>query len=123
MYKSYFGRNGQVRFSCPEEYYELLGYLAKSDGSTALTWENNEDQGAWGSEGRIHFNTRRLPTVGSLRFTAGNGSTFKRVNCNDFVEHLYKYHHFVQGKYQNQATIRSTIPAAYLPYFEKGLRS
>ena len=27
MYKSYFGRNGQISFSCPEEYYELLGYL------------------------------------------------------------------------------------------------
>ena len=55
MYKSHFGRNGQVSFSCPEDYYELLGYLAKSDGSTSITWENNEDQGAWGSEGRIVF--------------------------------------------------------------------
>lgn len=33
MYKSYFGRTGQVRFSGLEEYYELLGYL-ESDGST-----------------------------------------------------------------------------------------
>ena len=55
MYKSRFGRNGQVNFSCPEDYYELLGYLAKSDGTTSITWENNEDQGAWGSEGRICF--------------------------------------------------------------------
>lgn len=65
MYKSHFGRNGQVGFSCPEEYYELLGYLAKSDGSTSITWENNEDQGAWGSEGRICFHTRRLPSGGA----------------------------------------------------------
>jgi len=48
MYKSYFGRTRQVRFSGPEKYYELLGYLAKSDGSTSLTWENNEEQRAWG---------------------------------------------------------------------------
>lgn len=61
MYKSRFGRNGQVNFSCPEDYYELLGYLAKSDGTTSITWENNEDQGAWGSEGRICFYSRRLP--------------------------------------------------------------
>lgn len=60
MYKSFFGRNKQVSFSCPEEYYELLGFLAKSDGSVSLTWENNEDQGAWGSEGRVCFHTRRL---------------------------------------------------------------
>lgn len=43
MYKSYFGRTGQVCFSGPEEYYELLYYLAKSDGSTSLTWEKNEE--------------------------------------------------------------------------------
>ena len=123
MYKSHFGRNGQVGFSCPEEYYELLGYLAKSDGSTRMTWENNEDQGAWGSERRICFHTRRLPSAGCLRFTAGNGSIYKRVNCNDFVEHLSRYHGFVQGKYQDIAEIRKTIPAQYIPDFEKGLRS
>lgn len=123
MYKSHFGRNGQVGFSCPEEYYELLGYLAKSDGSTSITWENNEDQGAWGSEGRICFHTRSLPSAGCLRFTAGNGSIYKRVNCNDFVKHLSRYHGFVQGKYQDIAEIRKTIPAQYIPDFEKGLRS
>ena len=123
MYKSHFGRNGQVGFSCPEDYYELLGYLAKSDGSTSIKWENNEDQGAWGSEGRICFHTRRLPSAGCLRFTAGNGSIYKRVNCNDFVEHLSRYHGFIQGKYQNIESIRRTIPSQYIGYFERGLRS
>ena len=97
MYKSRFGRNGQVNFSCPEDYYELLGYLAKSDGTTSITWENNEE--------------------------AGNGSIYKRVNCNDFVEHLSRYHGFVQGKYQNIESIRRTIPSQYISCFERGLRS
>ena len=113
MYKSRFGRNGQVNFSCPEDYYELLGYLAKSDGTTSITWENNEDQGAWGSEGRICF---------YLRYTAGTGSIYKRVNCNDFVEHLSKYHGFVQGRYQNIESIRRTIPPQYIYCFERGLK-
>lgn len=65
MYKSYFGRNGQVRFSSPNECYQLLGYLAKSDGSTAITWENNEDSGAWGSEGRISVDAVSLALVHS----------------------------------------------------------
>lgn len=121
MYKSFFGRNKQVSFSCPDEYYEFLGYLAKSDGSTSITWENNEEQGAWGSEGRIHFYTRRLPAMGTLNFTAGNGSTYKRINCNAFVEHIYKYHAFVQGKYQNIDAIRATIPTKYIACFERGL--
>ena len=123
MYKSFFGRNHQVSFTCPDEYYELLGYLAKSDGSISITWENNEDQGAWGSEGRICFHTRRLPAVGCLRFTAGNGSIYKRVNCNDFIEHLSTHHGFVQGKYQNIESIRRTIPSQYIACFERGLRS
>lgn len=123
MYKSHFGKNGQVGFSCPEEYYELLGYLAKSDGTTSITWENNEDQGAWGSEGRICFHTRKLPLIGCLRFTAGNGSIYKRVNCNAFVEHLSRHHCFIQGKIQNIEAIRKTIPSEYIAYFERGLKS
>lgn len=123
MYKSFFGRNRQVSFTCQEDYYELLGYLAKSDGTTSLTWENNEDQGAWGSEGRICFHTRRLPAAGCLRFTAGNGSIYKRVNCNDFVEHLSRYHNFVQGKFQNIDSIRKTILPQYKACFERGLNS
>ena len=122
MYKSFFGKNKQVSFTCPEEYYELLGFLAKSDGSVSLTWENNEDQGAWGSEGRVCFHTSRLPAVGCLRFTAGNGSIYKRVNCNAFVEHLCRYHNYVQGKYQNVGAIRKTIPEQYMSDFERGLR-
>lgn len=123
MYKSFFGRTGQVSFSTPEEYYTLLGYLAKSDGSTVITWENNEDQGAWGSEGRIGFYSKRLPSSGHLRYTAGNGSIYKRVNCNEFVEHISKFHNFVQGKYQNIDAIRRTIPVEYRDCFERGLRS
>jgi len=123
MYRSFFGRNHQVSFTCPEDYYELLGYLAKSDGSTSITWENNEDQGAWGSEGRICFHTRRLPSAGCLRFTAGTGSIYKRVNCNDFVEHLSRHHRFVQGKFQDIESIRRTIPSQYIACFERGLKS
>ena len=47
MYKQSFGSIGQVQFENEHEYYRLLGYLAKSDGSTELAWERNEEQGAW----------------------------------------------------------------------------
>lgn len=122
MYKSYFGRTGQVRFSSPEEYYQLLGYLAKSDGTTSITWENNEESGAWGSEGRIQFYRRNLPLIGKLKYTAGTGSVYKRVNCNPFIEHIVKYHGFVQGKYQNIDRIRRSIPPAYQKWFDDGLK-
>lgn len=121
MYKRSFGNRSQVVCSTPEEYYQLLGYLAKSDGTTALAWEHNEDQGAWGSEGRIHFYKRTIPLSCSLKLTSGNGSIAHRVNCNEFVGHIVSYHGFKEGKYQNIAAIRATVPERYIPAFEDGL--
>ena len=121
MYRSRFGRVGQVECATPQDYYELIGYLAKSDGTTALVWEHNEDQGAWGSEGRIHFYEEVVPVACSLHFTRGNGTIAHRVNCNAFVEHIVRHHGFVSGKVQNISRIRSTIPTRYIPDFERGL--
>ena len=53
MYKQYFGKRNKMRFDSPEEYYETLGFLAKSDNSIELVWEDNDDQGAWGKEGEF----------------------------------------------------------------------
>ena len=39
MYKQSFGSIGQMQFANEQEYYRLLGYLAKSNGSTELVWE------------------------------------------------------------------------------------
>ena len=121
MYRSRFGRVGQVECATPQDYYELIGYLAKSDGTTALVWEHNEEQGAWGSEGRIHFYEKSVPLASHLKFTKGNGSIAHRVNCNAFVEHIVRHHKFVSGSVQNIACIRSTIPPRYIPDFERGL--
>ena len=43
MYKQSFGSIGQFSLKMNNEYYRLLGYLAKSDGSTELAWERNEE--------------------------------------------------------------------------------
>lgn len=55
MYQPIFGTKGQVSFINKHEYYELIGFLAKSDNTVSITWERNEEQGAWGSEGRLQF--------------------------------------------------------------------
>ena len=86
MYRQSFGSTGQVQFANEHEYYRLLGYLAKSDGSTELAWEHNEEQGAWGSEGRIKFRSPKPNNIGTLKLTAGVGNVLYRVNCNSFVE-------------------------------------
>ncbi|MDR2233488.1 MAG: hypothetical protein LBE56_10240 [Tannerella sp.] len=121
MYQSSFGTINQVQFSNEHEYYELLGFLAKSDGSTSLVWERNEEQGAWGSEGRIKFYSRILPFSATLSHTAGVGNVVSRVNCNEFVENLNIDHNFVMGSLQNISAIRATIPNGYLADFDRGL--
>lgn len=62
MYKQSFGKNQQIQFANEHEYYKFLGFLAKSDGSTSLVLEHNEEQGAWGSENRIQIYISNLPT-------------------------------------------------------------
>ncbi|MCQ2337183.1 MAG: hypothetical protein MJ010_08420 [Paludibacteraceae bacterium] len=122
MYKSNFGTQNQIHFNNEHEFYELLGYLAKSDGTTSLVWEHNENQGAWGSEGRIHLYTNSHPFAATLPYSAGVGKIIKRVNCNEFVENLNQNHCFVMGASQNIDAIRATIPSLYLPDFERGLQ-
>lgn len=122
MIKTIFGQTGQVQFESPEEYYRMLGFLAKSDGSTKLVWEHNEDQGAWGSEGRIQINTHHVPTVKQFKQTAGVGNNIvSRVNCNEYVEHIVSHHGFVHGSTQDIDAIRATVPNEYKTCFNEGL--
>lgn len=122
MLRKIWGRNGQVRFASEQEYYRIIGYLARSKGETELTWEHNEDQGAWGSEGRIHFYGSNKKFPNNFSYTKGRGNVTYRVNCNDFVEHLSNRFKFVQGKYQNIPAIRQSIPLEWVKYFDEGVQ-
>lgn len=123
MYKANFGENNpsQIRFNNENEYYQALGYLAQNNDTTSLNWENNELQGAWGSEGRIHFyvNTPSIP--GFFSFTAGTGNIRHRTNCNEFIKNIVTNHSFVMGDTQDIVAIRNTIPANYISDFNHGL--
>jgi hypothetical protein len=123
MYKSSFGSKGQIQFANEHEFYTFLGYLAKSDGSTSIVWEHNENQGAWGSEGRIQVHISNMPNIGQMTITAGNGGdVISRINCNEFVENICTNHRFVYGKQQDVIQIRQTIPSQYQADFDNGLR-
>lgn len=121
MYKQSFGSKGQIQFQNEHQYYEMLGYLAKSDGTSSIVWENNEEQGAWGSEGRIKFYIQQIPLSADLLLTAGVGNVNHRVNCNEFIENIVTNHRFVMGPNQNTNDIRNTIPQQYIQDFEIGL--
>lgn len=121
MYKQSFGTNQQVQFANEHEFYSLLGYLAKSDGTTSIVWEHNENQGAWGSEGRIQIHTSNMPNIWNLSYTAGNGgNVLRRVNCNEFIANICNNHGFVVGGVQNIANIRNLVPVQYVADFDRG---
>lgn len=121
MYQQTFGLIGQVQFQNEHEYYEMLGYLAKSDGTSSLVWEHNENQGAWGSEGRIKFYIQNIPVSATLSLTAGVGNVVHRVNCNEYVENIATNHAFIMGGVQDINAIRNTVPNEYQVDFDRGL--
>ena len=118
-----FGTKNQIHFDTQNEKYEVLGFLAKSDDTTSLTWEHNEDSGAWGSEGRIHCykNIINFPVSLSRVFSSGVGNIEHRINCNEFIEYIRENHNFVLGNTQSIDKIRNTIPTEYINDFERGL--
>lgn len=118
-----FGTKQQIQFDSNNEFFEALGLLAKNDGTTSLHWEHNEEQGAWGSEGRIHVlrNATSFPTYFANAFTAGTGSILHRINCNEYVEYIVNNHGFQLGGTQNQANIMGAVPLSYITDFNRGL--
>ena len=89
-----------------------------------LVWENNELQGAWGIEGKIHCHSNLVKFTAPLKrkFTKGRAKiVLHRINCNEFVQDLVNTHKFSMGSIQNTVVIRSTIPAPYLIDFDRGL--
>ena len=117
-----YGKNNQVRFANDHEYYRFLGYLAKSDGSTKIVYEQNDLQGAWASENRIQFFVDPPSLIASnVSLTAGVGNIKYRVNCNDFLQEIINFHGFVNGRIQNLSLIRQTIPSVYLQDFNDGM--
>ena len=123
MYRPSFGTDNPIQFETPEIYYETLGFLAKSDGTSAITWENNQNQGARSHEVRIQCfaNIENYPLPLRRKFTIGTGRSLHRINATAFLEDLLNNHHFQLGENQDISAIRNTIPVPYLGAFDRGL--
>jgi len=123
MYKPEFGVRNKMKFTDESEYYVTLCFLAKSDGTTSINWEDNQNQGAWEHEVRIHCykNIYKFPFPLKNKFTAGTGNVLYRINCNEFIEDLLNKHSYQKGLEQDIDAIKATIPKAYIKDFERGL--
>ena len=118
-----FGTKQQIQFASDSDFFEALGFLSKNDGTTSINWEHNENQGAWGSEGRIHCykNIANFPAYFSNAFSSGVSNIIHRINCNEYIEYLATNHDFQFGHNQDVNAITATIPAQYLGDFNRGL--
>lgn len=82
-----FGKNGQVRFDSEEELRIAIEYILSSDNVDFNVHEDNQDQGAWGPEERIHFkDAAGVPECLKRNMTAGKGGIYGRINCKEFCD-------------------------------------
>lgn len=120
MPKCRYGVQNQVSFRDLHEYYFALGFLANAKNAE-IRWEKNEEQGAWGSEGRIHCLVPEDKFPQFFKFTAGRGTVYARINCNDYVGTLVTEHNFnYNSKGQNVDAILETVPDSYRRDFQDG---
>lgn len=89
MSKLVYGENGQVSFFSEEEKREAIDYILNSPNVDFNIHENNQDQGAWGPEDRIHFKREEgVPECLKRNMTAGRPGLYGRINCKEFCEEL-----------------------------------
>lgn len=91
MGKLIFGKNGQVHFNSESEKQEAIEYLLTSDNVDFDVHEDNQKQGAWGPEERIHFKSEEgVPDSLKRLMTAGRPGLYGRINCKEFCEEVRK---------------------------------
>lgn len=84
-----YGKNGQVRFNDESEKMEAIEYLLTSPNVDFDIHENNQEQGAWAPEDRIHFKKEEGVTESLKRMmTAGRPGLYGRINCKEFCDEL-----------------------------------
>ena len=92
----YGARAPYLRFNSLNEFYEALGFLCNDlRHNVEFQWEYNENSGAWGNEGRIHFFAcpngelyNPMPIALENRLTRGRWNILARINCNEFIKEL-----------------------------------
>ena len=84
-----YGRDGQVHFDTEEEKQIAIEYILTSPNVNFLIHEDNQKQGAWGPDERIHFRSAEgVPECLKRIMTAGNGSIYGRINCAEFCKEI-----------------------------------
>ena len=94
-------KHSGIRYSSWEAFAFALGYLANrlhyrninDSGLIELHFESNDNQGAWGKEGRIHYYGERAYLSSEFldwynAKSAGVNNITYRINSNDYMYSL-----------------------------------
>lgn len=116
-----WGKAKQLRFANDHEYYQALGALCRDDSYT-ISFETNSDTDSWSDAYRIKCFESDVNTPDAFINAMRDA---RRINCNEYVENLYKNHKFdfisnskvLVGKY---ATVIATVPTAFHKDFDDG---
>ena len=90
MSKLIYGRNQQIQFKDDKEKQEAIDYILNTPSNVDFKiHEDNQNQGAWGPEERIHFKSEDgVPDCLKRLMTAGRPGLYGRINCKEFCEEL-----------------------------------
>lgn len=116
-----WGKAQQLCFADDHEYYQALGSLCRYDAYT-ITFETNSETESWGDAFRIKCLLSDSKTPDAFIYAM---RTARRINCNDYVQHLYEYHDFdfdVGNKVLigNYNKVKKTVPVAFYQDFDDG---
>lgn len=90
MSKLIYGKNHQVSFASEEKKNEAINYILNNPENVNFNiHEDNQNQGAWAAEDRIHFKKEDgVPNCLKKNMTAGHDNLYGRINCKEFCEEI-----------------------------------
>lgn len=89
MSKLEYGKKRQVSFGNEQEKEEAINSILTSTNVDFNIHEDNQNQGAWGPEERIHFiKEEGVPDSLKKLMTEGRPGIYGRINCKEFCEEL-----------------------------------
>lgn len=128
MAKLVYGKKKQLQFQSEQDLFTSIGFLAKA--KIRLYIEDNDvnqrgGEGAWAKEWRMSFFEVPSNTPKSLKdsIKPNTDGSNPRLNNEEFINDLLKNTHgFQLGNVQNIATIKATIPADFVTFFDNGTK-
>ncbi len=89
MCKLIYGKNNQLVFKNEKEKQEAINYILTSPNVDFNIHEENQLQGAWAPEDRIHFKSEiGVPECLKRNMTAGRDGLYGRINCKEFCDEI-----------------------------------